>query len=239
MTFKGFRILAAAASLAVLTPGASSANVLVNGDFDFGAAFPWVTVWDGGGWIGAPEIMTSAQISTSAWFPDNAAAHSGGFALARSYGGNFNGGNQGAYQTFNTGASAANPLTLNISGYVAGGVSNLTHPGAVAWWEVRLIEGNWQGNSSFDAGTLVWKKEIKTGDTPPLFGWDLAAGSVDVTSPTATLLLKYGVWDDWRWDTYGAFFDTFSVEVVPEPASMLVLTTGISGLLAVSRRRIK
>lgn len=96
MTFKGFRIPAAAASLAVLIPGASSANVLVNGDFDFGVAFPWVMVWDEGGWVGAPEIKTSAQVATSVWFPDNAAALSGIFALARSYGRNFNGGNQGS-----------------------------------------------------------------------------------------------------------------------------------------------
>jgi hypothetical protein len=227
------------ASAIVLVASASTARAteaLVNGDFDFGAAFPWVLTTDGGGWIGAPSLMTSAQIGISVWGPNNGAAHSGNFAIGKSYGGNLNGGNQGAYQTFSTGASAQNPLTLNISGFVAGGVGGINptaHPGSAAWWEVRLIEGAW---TNFDAGTLIWKKEIAPAFNGG-FGWELAAGSVDITSPTATLVLKFGAWDDWSWEYFGAYFDTFSVQVVPEPASLIALASGLLGMAGLSLRK--
>ncbi|MEJ5298327.1 MAG: PEP-CTERM sorting domain-containing protein [Armatimonadota bacterium] len=219
--------LSLAAALLVAT--SASANLLVNGDFeDDNFGIPgWVPGWTIAtfwwpGWGSQPPMLdrkTGYSTFTGTGIP-----FSGNYFLATDIAGHANY-HVGAYQTFNVTPGA----TYLVTGGFMGGVQQSND---TAWWEVKVADGT---TTDPDApGTVIAKKERPAGQGFFQFREEFS-GTFTANASTATIFLKWGRAQSADWVISAGGFD--NLVVVPEPASILALASGLAGMAGLALRR--
>ncbi len=219
--------LSLAAALLVAT--SASANLLVNGDFeDDNFGIPnWVpgwtiaTFWHPGWGTGAPMLDRKTGYST---FTGTGIPFSGNYFLATDTmgHGNFH---VGAYQSFNVTPGATYLVTGGFMGGVQASNDN-------AWWEVKVADGT---TTDPDApGTIIAQKVRPAGEGFFQFREEFS-GTFTAGANTATIFLKWGRAQSADYVISAAGFD--NLVVVPEPASILALASGLAGMAGLALRR--
>jgi hypothetical protein len=101
--------------------------------------------------------------------------------------------------------------------------------------------------SRFDLGAYAFST-VRTnvniyaiGGTTPLFSFNDSVGNSNVSATTITpnITVAGGLWIEWADSAYNVGIDNiqYSVSAVPEPASALLMLTGVAGMLAARRRK--
>ncbi|MCC6484905.1 MAG: hypothetical protein IT209_08670 [Armatimonadetes bacterium] len=151
------------------------------------------------------------------------------------------------YHTFATTPNT----TYDISGYYAGGIAptGTNTLAGTGWWEVGICDGGYDlaKNNNY-ANALSYVGNIAKPGDPNLpaqglsFDWIHVTNQFTAPGTSATLFLKYGTFDNdasQKDRQFAAYFDNFSVTVVPEPTTFFQLSAlvGMGGLFFPRLRR--
>ena len=214
--------------------GSAQANLLSNGSFEednwgMSGYFP--------GWTQAvfyfpdPPWGTQApvlnKIASYGIFVGTGVPFDGSFFAGTDFGGHANF-HIGLYQTFATTPGQS----YLVSGGFMGGVEDSND---TAWWEVLIANGTTTDPDA--AGTVIAKKERAAGAGGFSFRETFGPVIFTATESTSTMFLKWGRVQsaDYRLEACG--FDALSVELVPEPGSLLALASGLAGFAGLALRK--
>ena len=206
------KLIAVVCLSVLLVPGVASANLLVNGDFEVSADGDYSYGWE------------NNDATQDAWNPDNQVAttdnpQSGSRALH-----NYNDG--GMSQTVAVTAGQ----TYRLTGYAwvpAGTVAN----GWGSYIGVKFLRSNGTVSKKYTVDMkALTRNQYNLGDT----------GDIAAPDDAVSARIMFGTYANDPYEVPGeSDYDNFNFDVaaVPEPASLLLLGSGLIGLVGFSRKK--
>lgn len=210
------------------------ANLLVNGGFEddnwgIPGFFPgWtqaVFYAPDPPWGTAPPTLN--RVAGYGIFVGTGVPFEGSYMAGTDYGGHANF-HIGLYQTF---ATVPGQQYL-ISGGFMGGVQDSND---TAWWEVKIEDGT--TTNPDDPGTVIAKKERLPNGGEIAFREAFGPVLWTATQTTSTIFLKWGRVQSADYKLEACGFDAINIEVVPEPAGIVALASGLLGFAGLLRKR--
>ena len=214
--------------------GSAQANLLLNGGFeeDNWGMSGYLPSWTSAVFFyPSPPWGTQApvlsKIPSYGIFVGTGVPFEGSYFAGTDFGGHANF-HVGLYQTFATTPGAS----YLVSGAFMGGVEDSNDN---AWWEVKIAHGT---TADPDApGDVIAKKERLAGAGGFSFRETFGPVMFTATDTTSTMFLKWGRLQSADYKLEACGFDAMSVELVPEPGSLIALASGLIGFAGLALRK--